>query len=223
MIGFSRPLVQASTFFVLPVDTIKIISFFKFWMRLPKYRYGTGSTFGVVRSAMACKNSQLVYEKHSSLKPELIPLTETRLPDLRALIAVLFPVRYPEAFYSHILNADPALTRLVYADSHLVAVLCCGLDPPNDMQSAEHEPSVYIFTLGVIAPYREQGIGSALLRHAINTTKAMGRKRLFAHVQQSNTDAIRLYTKFGFVTKTIIPNYYKRIDPPHAVLVELDC
>lgn len=154
---------------------------------------------------------------------QLIPLTETSLPDLKTLTTLLFPVRYPNEFYSRALRADSSLTRLVYSDSHIVAALCCGVESANNSRYGTQESGVYIFTLGVLAPYREQGIGSALLQHAIDTTKAMGRKRLFAHVQQSNQEAIRLYVKFGFVMKKTILNYYTRINPPHAILVELDC
>ena len=167
-------------------------------------------------AAFAVQNGDSAYKQrgHTYVEHQLVPLTEGRLPELRSLTSHLFPVRYPDAFYSHALSADSDLTRLVYDGARLVAALCCGLDP-------ESSCGVYIFTLGVLAPYREQGIGKQLLQHAVNTTKAMGRKRLFAHVQQSNEDAIRLYTKFGFVVKKTVHNYYKRIDPPHAVLIEL--
>ena len=42
------------------------------------------------------------------------------------------------------------------------------------------------------------------------------------HVQVSNEDAIRFYEKFGFKIVGTKEDYYKRIDPPHAYILQKD-
>lgn len=42
---------------------------------------------------------------------------------------------------------------------------------------------------------------------------------VYLHVQTSNEDAIRFYTQRGFRETGIIQNYYRRITPPHAVVL----
>ena len=37
--------------------------------------------------------------------------------------------------------------------------------------------------------------------------------------QVSNEDAIRFYQRAGFQNAGVVENYYRRIDPPHAVLL----
>ncbi len=44
--------------------------------------------------------------------------------------------------------------------------------------------------------------------------------RVYLHVQVSNTLALDFYKRFGFVSGGIIPDYYKRITPTEAELLE---
>jgi ribosomal protein S18 acetylase RimI-like enzyme len=53
--------------------------------------------------------------------------------------------------------------------------------------------------MGVIADYRGRGIGTALLETCIAAVVAEGVERIELEVFASNTDAIALYEKFGFV------------------------
>jgi ribosomal protein S18 acetylase RimI-like enzyme len=52
--------------------------------------------------------------------------------------------------------------------------------------------------LGVVARFRGVGIGTALLRCALEWASARGLERLTLHVRASNTRAIRLYETLGF-------------------------
>lgn len=41
----------------------------------------------------------------------------------------------------------------------------------------------------------------------------------YLHVQDNNDDAVRFYSKFGFSVTGREENYYKRLDPPHALIL----
>ena len=43
---------------------------------------------------------------------------------------------------------------------------------------------------------------------------------LARHVQVSNDDALEFYQKFGFSIVDTKEQYYKRIDPPHAFILQ---
>jgi ribosomal protein S18 acetylase RimI-like enzyme len=87
-----------------------------------------------------------------------------------------------------------------------------------DMQG----PILYIITLGVLAPYRNLGLGSKLLDTCLDTIRTclpeVERARL--HVQVRNEDAIRFYLKHGFVILETVRNYYIKVKPRDAVLLE---
>lgn len=55
-----------------------------------------------------------------------------------------------------------------------------------------------ILGIGVIQKYRGLGIGSALLKKAIEEAKFKGLERIELTVREKNLNAINLYKKFGF-------------------------
>ena len=60
--------------------------------------------------------------------------------------------------------------------------------------------------MGVLAPYRGQGVGTALISTALQKAKTKGLTRIELTVRENNTAAIALYKKFGFVVEGIHKN-----------------
>jgi ribosomal-protein-alanine N-acetyltransferase len=56
--------------------------------------------------------------------------------------------------------------------------------------------------------YRRQGIAENLLRYLFEEGRAIGVKNFTLEVRVSNTPAIRLYEKLGFVSEGIRPGFY---------------
>ncbi len=100
----------------------------------------------------------------------------------------------------------------------------------------------------VLAPYRSQGLGTALVRHALRAalhptappppappatgtatraqlTQAPPRKvinRAVVHVQVGNDEAKRFYERLGFKDDKVVDNYYARMEPRAAWLLVCD-
>ena len=77
-------------------------------------------------------------------------------------------------------------------------------------------------TISVLTAYRRYGIGSQLLKKAINDCKKDKIKRIYLHVLQSNESAIEFYKAQGFTHKETLMDYYKDLDPPHCLVFERD-
>ena len=76
-------------------------------------------------------------------------------------------------------------------------------------------------TLGCLAPYRRLNIGTKMLEHVLNIVKEDGNyTSIFLHVQVNNESAIEFYKKFGFNIVETKEQYYKRIEPADAHVLE---
>lgn len=165
---------------------------------------------------------------------------QDNLGELRLLNDTTFPVRYNDKFYLEVLQTLPAFTKYAYHQGVIVGAICCRLEdekqpPPEkdhdihtadtDKRKMSRKQKLYIMTLGVLAAYRGRGIGSKLLESVLAAARAPPHaghlEEVYLHVQTSNEDAIHFYAKFGFVTKELIKNYYKRIEPPDCYVLSL--
>jgi N-alpha-acetyltransferase 50 len=145
-----------------------------------------------------------------------VPLSKKHVEQLRCLNADIFPVKYNDKFCAEAPASPVDLVRLAFIGDQLVGAVCCRKECPPAESS---DTRVYIMTLGVLAPYRDLGIGRGLLDHFLAAADTRGCAEVYLHVQVGNDDALALYEHFGFSVKEFIPNYYKRMQPADCFYV----
>lgn len=134
------------------------------------------------------------------------------------------PLSYSQSFYKGLL--DPQLSdfcKVATLDNRTVGALCAALEhcKKGDKKDDDARAVVWIMTLAVLANFRCSGVGSQLMDSLLDACKANGIAKIMLHVQTSNEDAIRFYTKrFGFVQGERLHNYYPRLDPPDCFLLK---
>lgn len=137
---------------------------------------------------------------------------------LKSITTTLLPVRYSDRFFAECLEPDNAsvIAFVSLFDSKLVGWIRCRLEPfPNAENPAYHQ--LYIQALGILAPYRGKGLASALLDSVVST--GTDAQSIYAHVWETNEDALEWYAKHGFARVILIPQYYRRLRPSGAWLV----
>mmetsp|Transcript_14471 Transcript_14471/g.31389 ORF Transcript_14471/g.31389 Transcript_14471/m.31389 type:complete len:168 (-) Transcript_14471:1236-1739(-) len=136
-----------------------------------------------------------------------------------------FPVSYKASFYEDMAKKqDENLCKFAYWNGFAVGAICTRIEP---LPGSPGRHRIYIMTLGVLAAYRNHGIGSKLVTSVLDYFEAQKDEKLFStvdeimlHVQTSNVDAMKFYgEKFGFEKGELVENYYKRIDPPHCYIL----
>ncbi|OQR92283.1 acetyltransferase, GNAT family protein [Achlya hypogyna] len=147
-------------------------------------------------------------------RPTFGPITTTNVGMLRVLNTVIFPVHYNDNFYIDIVETPRGLSKYGYIDGMAVGAICCRIETTH--QGRER---VYIMTLGVLAAYRQQHVGTALLESVLEYCAATGMDHIYLHVQTSNAAAIRFYLRLGFKITQTIHNYYKHIEPPDCYIL----
>ncbi|XP_069746558.1 N-alpha-acetyltransferase 50 isoform X1 [Narcine bancroftii] len=149
-----------------------------------------------------------------SSRIELGDVTPHNIKQLKRLNQVIFPVSYNDKFYKDVLEVGE-LAKLAYFNDIAVGAVCCRVD------HSQNQKRLYIMTLGCLAPYRRLGIGTKMLNHVLNICEKDGTfDNIYLHVQISNESAIEFYRKFGFGIIETKKNYYKRIEPADAHVLQ---
>lgn len=76
-------------------------------------------------------------------------------------------------------------------------------------------------TLGVLANYRYLGYGARILEKIIDDTISLGIKCIGLHVHIENRSALKFYDRRGFKVIGKVEDYYKKIVPNSAYILEL--
>ncbi|XP_022225888.1 probable N-acetyltransferase san [Drosophila obscura] len=145
---------------------------------------------------------------------DLGDVTPHNIKQLKKLNTVVFPVSYNDKFYVDVLEAGE-LAKLAYYNDIVVGAVCCRID------TTENQRRLYIMTLGCLSPYRRLGIGTVMFEHILNYAEKDGNfDSIFLHVQINNDGAIEFYKKFGFEIVDTKEQYYKRIEPADAHVLQ---
>jgi N-alpha-acetyltransferase 50 len=156
----------------------------------------------------------------------ITPVTATHLEPLKRLTSSILPVRYPDKFYTAILLEPSAadFTRTVLHHGKPIGWIRCRLEPSTTSSSDSQTAQVYIQALCVLAPYREQGLATCLLREVLQPGLLRRYKvgSIYAHVWESNEEALEWYRKRGFREVLMVGQYYKRLKPAGAWIMRKD-
>jgi len=146
-------------------------------------------------------------------------LTPNNLGVVRKLNSVIFPIKYAEKYYKEILAPEiEEFCQLVYYNDIPVGNFTCRLE-----SGPKGRTSLYLMTMGILAPYRSRGVGSQVMKVLIDSvTQSQSPKidRIYLHVQVSNMDGKAFYERHGFKEAGLQKGYYKKIEPRDAWVLE---
>ena len=77
---------------------------------------------------------------------------------------------------------------------------------------------VGVLGIGLLPPFRGQGIGRRLIEKTLDAARGFGLSRIELTVREDNANAIGLYKKIGFVAEGVQRNAFK-VDGEYANLV----
>jgi ribosomal-protein-alanine N-acetyltransferase len=134
------------------------------------------------------------------------------LDDLAQVIEIdraSFSLPWPERSFRFEITDNPASRCwVVEGDDRIVGMLVLWLIVDE----------AHVATIAVHPDYRRQGIGQALLLHALKAAMAEGAVSSFLEVRESNLVAQTMYRKYGFVESGKRLHYYKDNDE-NAILM----
>jgi ribosomal protein S18 acetylase RimI-like enzyme len=191
------------------------------------------------------------FNPHRPLPPNarITAITAETISQFKRLISVVLPVPYSDTFYKETLSdpvaASVSLIALWQDDqgppkARVVAGIRCRVlarspaapEQPKWKTAQEFvpflkspedntQPCLYISTIGTLSPFRNLGLGGALLREVIRAgVELYDVGCITAHVWEASDEARCWYAKLGFKEVKYMPDYYRRLSPNGAWVVE---
>lgn len=109
---------------------------------------------------------------------------------------------------NHDPHFDPSLWFVAVAGEEIAGMVLCHSHLTEDPEMG------WVGTLGVLRPWRQRGLGLALLQHAFRELQQRGRRRAGLGVDaQSLTGATRLYERAGMKVVRQYVNFEKELRP----------
>lgn len=129
--------------------------------------------------------------------------------DLGAVIAINrreLPENYSPSFFYELYRDYPNTFIVAEVDGNVVGYIMCRM---------EHVPMLtgfkkrgHVVSIAVLREYQRRGIGSTLMRKAMEGMKSYGAEECYLEVRVSNERAIRMYKKLGLSFIDRIRHYY---------------
>jgi N-alpha-acetyltransferase 50 len=155
----------------------------------------------------------------------------SHLPAIQRLTSTLLQVKYPDNFFSGVVDeVIPArFSRVALSMSKPIGWIRCRLDPFPEQTSPPSNAKpiynrIYVQALCLLAPYRGQGVATALLESILKPRLLAEHdiESVYAHVWECNADALEWYAKRGFHQVVLVDNYYRKLRPGGAWIVKKD-
>lgn len=132
------------------------------------------------------------------------------------------PEHYSDYFYESLLAELPeAFLVAEIGGNHVGYIMCKTEFGFSNFKKLGFVKKGHVVSIAVVEEHRKKGIGNALVEESVNGVKLRKCDEFYLEVRCSNTDAVRLYEKQGFVIKQQLNAYYRDGEDAYLMAIEL--
>ena len=132
------------------------------------------------------------------------------VPAVIKVNAATLPEHYSDYFYYEILNEFPNTFIVAELSGEVVSYVMCrteyGLSVLKRFGIARKG---HIISIATLETHRRKGVGSTLIRKAMDEMRGASCKEVFLEVRITNDEAVGLYRRLGFQVTGTMQGYYK--------------
>ncbi len=151
-------------------------------------------------------------------------VNEADIPHVIRINEAVLPENYPYYFYEMLYKNYPKAFLVAKVGGKVVGYVMCRVEHslhldgflPGFMKKG------HIVSIAILPGYRRRGIGTELMRRALESLKNVyGCREVYLEVRVSNKAAIEFYKNLGFRIDHTIRHYYKDGEDAYVMVKEL--
>ncbi|MGA2199567.1 MAG: ribosomal protein S18-alanine N-acetyltransferase [Nitrososphaerales archaeon] len=144
------------------------------------------------------------------------------IPSVINVNMVTLPEHYSDYFYYDILKDFPSTFLLAEEGGKVVGYIMCRIEYGLSMTKRFGlAKKGHIISVAVLEAFRSRGIGSMLIKEALEEVRKSSGKECYLEVRTTNKGAIELYEKLGFKTSSTLHGYYKDGESAYTMAMPL--
>lgn len=136
---------------------------------------------------------------------------------------VCLPENYTFGFFENILHSYPKSFLVSEVNGRITGYIMCRIERIlSKFQRFKISKAGHVISIAVLPEYRRMGIATSLLKNAMKIVREVyDCSEIFLEVRVSNTPAINLYEKLGFIKVERIKRYYMDGEDAYLMAREL--
>jgi [ribosomal protein S18]-alanine N-acetyltransferase len=144
------------------------------------------------------------------------------IPSVINVNTLTLPEHYSDYFYYDILKDFPSTFLLAEQGGKVVGYIMCRIEYGLSMTKRFGlAKKGHIISIAVLEEYRNRGIGSRLIRDALEEIRKTSGKECYLEVRTTNKGAIELYEKLGLKVSSTLHGYYKDGESAYTMVMPL--
>ena len=133
------------------------------------------------------------------------------------------PEHYSDYFYESLLAEVPEAFVVAEIHGRHVGYIMCKTEYGfSNFKKLGFVKKGHVVSVAVLEEFRGKGIGKALVEESVKGVKIRKCDEFYLEVRCSNTEAVRLYEKLGFVIKQQLNAYYRDGEDAFLMAIELE-
>jgi [ribosomal protein S18]-alanine N-acetyltransferase len=144
--------------------------------------------------------------------------------DLNSVVNInmaTLPEHYSDYFFESLLRELPEAFIVAEVGDKVIGYIMCKIEFGfSNFRKLGFVKKGHVVSVAVLEQHRGKGIGKALMLEGINGVLSRKSDEIYLEVRVSNTQAVRMYQRLGFLIKSRLRSYYR--DGEDAYLMALE-
>jgi len=144
------------------------------------------------------------------------------IPSIIRVNGLTLPEHYSDDFYYQMLRMFPNEFFVADLDGSVVGYIMCRMEYGLSLlKRFGLAKKGHIISVAVLEEHRDRGIGTDLIKAALQEVRNDSGKETYLEVRVTNTQAIELYKRIGFKVVSTLAGYYKDGESAYTMALPL--